>query len=86
MMSQKDRATLIGHFPTAGAFGEVGRGQYELPGDYSMQFPTGRPETLDGELLIEGTGVIPDILVPITEAGALGLEDTVLDTAIGELR
>jgi len=56
-----------------------------LPGGISMQFPFGRPETLDGELLIEGTGVLPDILVPVTSESVLNQEDTVLQAAIEEL-
>jgi C-terminal processing protease CtpA/Prc len=66
-------------------FGEVGRGQYELPGEISMQFPTGRPETLEGELLIENTGVVPDIVVPFTEESELQGVDTVLVAAINAL-
>lgn len=81
-LSQGGRSTIVGHYATAGAFGEVGRGQYELPGEISMQFPTGRPETMDGKLLIEGVGVQPDIVVPVTEASALDEVDAVLDAAI----
>ncbi len=81
-LTLNDRATIVGHTGTAGAFGEVGRGQYTLPGDIDLQFPTGRPETLEGDLLIEGTGVLPDILVPVTVESALGLEDAVLNAAI----
>ena len=84
-MSQEERAVIVGHFPSAGAYGEVGRGQYELPGDFSMQFPTGRPETMDGEILIEGTGVVPTYTVPVTEESALGIRDTVLETAVQTL-
>jgi C-terminal processing protease CtpA/Prc len=51
-----------------------------------MQFPTGRPETPDGELLIEGTGVVPDISVPVTEESALGEVDAVLEAAIEALK
>jgi len=80
-LTQKGRSIVIGHYPTAGAFGEVGRGQYELPDDLSMQFPTGRPETPDGLLLIEGSGVIPDIIVPVTLESALGQLDAVLEAA-----
>jgi C-terminal processing protease CtpA/Prc len=79
------RAMTIGHYPTAGAFGEVGRGQYKLPGDLSLQFPTGRPETLDGNLLIEGEGVPLDISVPVTEESALNQVDTALEAAIQAL-
>jgi C-terminal processing protease CtpA/Prc len=81
-MSQGDRSIIVGNYPTAGAFGEVGRGQYDLPDDISMQFPTGRPETPDGQLLIEGVGVIPDITVPVTEESVLGGSDTVLEAAV----
>jgi len=81
-LSLNDRATIVGHTGTAGAFGSVGLGQYKLPGDLDLQFPTGRPETMDGQLLIEGTGVLPDVVVPVTYESALGLEDTVLMTAI----
>jgi carboxyl-terminal processing protease len=81
-LAQQDRAIVVGHAPTAGAFGEVGRGQYSLPEDQILQIPTGRPETPDGELLIEGKGVEPDITVPVTEDSALDLEDAVLNAAI----
>jgi len=85
-LSQGDRATIVGHYPTAGAYGEVGRGQFKLPGDLTMQFPTGRHETMDGNLVIEGVGVIPDITVPVTEASALGQEDALLNAAIEALQ
>jgi len=81
-LSQGDRAAIVGHYPTAGAFGEVGRGQYEMPDEISMQFPTGRPETMDGQLLIEGVGVQPDIVVPVTLESALEQVDAVLDAAV----
>jgi C-terminal processing protease CtpA/Prc len=81
-LAQQENTFVFGHYPTAGAFGEVGRGQYDMPGDFSMQFPTGRSETLDGDLLIEGVGVMPDVRVPITEESALGLVDAVLEAAV----
>lgn len=81
-LQQDGRSIIVGHHPTAGAFGEVGRGQYRLPDDLNMQFPTGRSETLDGELLLEGVGVIPDIFVPVTLESALGQTDAVLEAAI----
>ena len=81
-LSINHRATLVGHFGTAGAYGEVGRGQYTMPGDLDMQFPTGRSETPDGDLLIEGVGVLPDVVVPITYESALGQVDILLERAI----
>jgi C-terminal processing protease CtpA/Prc len=84
-ITQGGRSIVVGHYPSAGMYGEVGRGQYKLPDDISLQFPTGRPETMDGDLLIEGVGIIPDILVPVTEASALGRSDAVLQAAINAL-
>ena len=81
-MSQGSRALIVGHGPSAGAYGEVGRGQYDLPEGLSLQFPTGRPETPDGHLLIEGVGVLPDVLVPVTYESAMGQIDAVLEAAI----
>jgi len=80
-MRLNGRTTIIGHYPTAGAFGEVGLGQYSLPGEIDVQFPTGRPITPEGDILIEGEGIIPDILIPITIESALGEFDPVLEAA-----
>jgi len=84
-LAQGGRSVVVGNFPTAGAAGEVGRGQYKLPGDLDLQFPTGRPETPDGALLIEGTGVPLDTTVPVTEDQVLGRSDPVLEAAVQAL-
>lgn len=84
-MQQNGRAIVIGHTPSAGAFGEVGLGQYKLPDDLSMQFPTGRSKTAAGQIVLEGQGVTPDILVPVTADSALGKVDAVLQQAIQTL-
>lgn len=84
-MQQDGRAIIVGHYPSAGAFGEVGQGQYKLPDDLSMQFPTGRFETPDGDLAIEGVGVLPDITVPVSADSALGRIDAVLQAAVQAL-
>ncbi len=68
-----EQATVIGYTSTMGIFGEVARGQYELPpgttgGDpYTLQFPTGYTADMDGSIIIEGPGVVPDERVPVTE-------------------
>jgi C-terminal processing protease CtpA/Prc len=85
-LQQNGRSMIIGQYPTAGAFGSVGLGQFALPGGISMQFPFGRPETPDGKLLIEGTGVIPDITVPVDYESAIGNQDTVLQAGIQALQ
>jgi C-terminal processing protease CtpA/Prc len=81
-LTQNGRATIIGYAGTAGAYGGVGSGQYAMPGDIEMQFPTNRSETPDGDLIIEGVGVLPDVVVPLTYEDALGKADTLLDKAV----
>lgn len=85
-LHQNQRSTVVGNYPTAGAFGEVGLGQYKLPDNFSMQFPTGRSVTPDGQVVIEGKGVVPDITVPVTLDSILGTADTVLDAAVQALQ
>jgi carboxyl-terminal processing protease len=76
------RALIVGHTPTGGFTGEVGDGQYSLPGDLEMQVPTGRPvDPITGATLIEGQGVIPDVRVPVTRDTVLSPEDEVLQAA-----
>jgi len=84
-LTSTGRAIAVGTAGTAGAFGDVGFGQYTMPGDWSMQFPTGRPIDAEGNVVIEGMGVQPDIRVPKTLESVLGLGDPVLEAAIQAL-
>lgn len=85
-LQQEGRSIVVGYTPTAGAFGSVGAGQVSLPDGISLQFPTDRPENEDGTLVIEGTGVVPDITVPVTENSLTGKNDEVLDAAVKALK
>lgn len=84
-LTSTGRAFAVGTAGTAGAFGDVGFGQYTMPGDFSMQFPTGRPIDAEGNVVIEGVGVQPDIRVPKTLESVLGIGDPVLDAAVQAL-
>lgn len=84
-LTSTGRAIAVGTAGTAGAFGDVGFGQYTMPGDWSMQFPTGRPIDAEGNVVIEGVGIQPDIRVPKTLESVLGLGDPVLEAAIQAL-
>ncbi len=76
------RALIVGNTATGGFTGEVSDGQYKLPGNLTMQIPTGRPvDPVSGDTLIEGTGVQPDIRVPVTRDSLLSPADEVLDAA-----
>ncbi len=86
-MTRDNRAIIVGHTPTGGFTGEVGDGQYMLPGNLSMQIPTGRPvHPVTGDTLLEGVGVVPDIQVPLTLESVRSSEDEVLQAAEAALR
>jgi C-terminal processing protease CtpA/Prc len=72
---------VFGHYPTAGVYAEVARGQFRLPEGISVQIPTGRSLTPEGAILLEGVGVVPSIRVPLDAAGVLSGEDLVLQAA-----
>jgi carboxyl-terminal processing protease len=81
-MQTDNRALIVGHTPSGGFTGEVGDGQYMLPGDLSLQIPTGRPvDPVTGVVLLEGAGVVPDLLVPRTWNSLMSPEDEVLMAA-----
>jgi len=88
-LGELPQTRVIGYYATDGIYGEVARGQYQLPGGYSFQAPTGMTLDMDGNVVIEGTGVVPDIRVPITvetvKAEHVDGEDVVLDYAIETL-
>jgi len=89
VLSLLEQTRVIGFYPSSGMYGEVARGQYILPGDYSFQIPTGLSRDMDGNTIIEGIGVVPDVFVPLTAENVLsqyaaGL-DVVLNYAIETL-
>lgn len=85
VLSQLEQTRVFGYYPSDGIYGEVARGQYALPGDYGFQAPTGMTKDMDGNIIIEGTGVVPDVHIPITEETMLAEyvngEDVVLNFA-----
>lgn len=78
VLSQLEQTRVFGYYPSDGIYGEVARGQYLLPGDYSLQAPTGLTRDMEGNIIIEGQGVVPDVFVPRT------LENLYADTVLGE--
>jgi C-terminal processing protease CtpA/Prc len=82
-MTLNDRATIIGHYPTAGLGGSIDR--VALPEDEEFTFTQGRSVGPDGEIHIEGIGVVPDIRIPVTEENLFDREDAVLEAAIAFL-
>jgi C-terminal processing protease CtpA/Prc len=78
-------ALVVGMSPSAGIEAEVSRGQYQLPEGIGIQIPTGRFKDANGKLFLEGTGVVPNLKVPITLKNLLSEDDVVLATAVRAL-
>lgn len=72
---------VVGMYPSGGIFAEVARGQFVLPEGMSVQVPTGRTVDADGDIVLEGVGVVPTVKVPITEETVLTNEDVELKAA-----
>ena len=47
-----------------------------------LQISIGRPVDMDGNIIVEGTGVAPTVRVPVTEETLFAEGDPLLDTAI----
>jgi hypothetical protein len=77
-----DRAQVVGHFPTAGLGGSVT--DVAMPAGETVRFTVGRSVNADGEIHIEGRGVVPTLLVPVTEEVLLDSsgKDVLLNTAV----
>lgn len=74
-MTINDRAVIVGQYPSDGAGGSVEG--FLLPGDIFAQMTIGRAMDADGNIHIEGSGVAPDLRVPVTF-------ETLLQQANGE--
>jgi len=59
-----DRATIVGLYPTDGAGGSVE--QFLMPENIHVQITTGRSLDANGEIHLEGKGVVPTVRVPVT--------------------
>jgi C-terminal processing protease CtpA/Prc len=73
-MSLEDRAEIVGQYPTEGAGGSVE--QFIMPEDLTVQLTIGRAVDANGNVHIEGPGVVPTLRVPVTF-------ETILDKANG---
>lgn len=85
-MTVNERAAIVGQYPTAGGGGGVE--QFYLPEGQTFQFTVTRAVDANGEIHIEGKGVVPTVKVPVTEE-TLKAErdggDPILDAAIAHL-
>ncbi|HSJ87119.1 MAG TPA: S41 family peptidase [Anaerolineales bacterium] len=81
-MTIDNRAIIVGQYPTEGAGGSVE--QFLMPEDLHVQITTGRAVDANGNIHLEGKGVVPTVKVPVTvetlKKQANG-EDVILEAA-----
>lgn len=82
-MTLQDRAAIVGQYPTAGLGGSVE--QFFMPENESFQFTIGRAVNADGEIHIEGIGVVPTVRVPVNENTLFATNDVILQAAVDYL-
>jgi hypothetical protein len=81
-MTINDRATVVGQYPSSGAGGGVEA--FMMPEDTYVQMTVTREMDADGNIHIEGSGVEPDVCVPVTVESfqrELAGEDVILEAA-----
>jgi len=82
-MTQEDRAAIVGQYPTGGLSG--GQEAFLMPEGIQLQFSVNRPLNAENEIIIEGTGVVPTVDVPVTAETVLTEDDVILDAAVAHL-
>ncbi|MBL8132881.1 MAG: peptidase S41 [Anaerolineae bacterium] len=82
-MTLQDRAAVVGQYPTAGLGG--GQTTYLMPDDIQLQYSVSRALGPDGEIIIEGTGVAPTVVIPVNEETLFAEGDPILDGAVAHL-
>src|SRR5690606_5364098 len=82
-LSLSDKVTVVGMYPTSGLGGSIT--PVFMPENVYFQFTLDRALNADGDIRIEGIGVVPDVFVPVTEETLFYDGDVILDTAIGVL-
>ena len=72
-MTVADRADVVGHYTTAGLGGSVQ--QFFMPEGINVQLTVGRAVNGEGEIHLEGIGVVPNVRVPVTEDNLFSDDD-----------
>lgn len=81
ILDYQDRSTFIGHYGTQGIAG--GWPLLFMPDDITFALPTGRDRDPEGNIILEGVGIEPDVKVPVDEDFVLRAdEDLVLEAAL----
>ena len=81
-MTLENRATVVGMYPSEGAGGSVE--QFIMPEGIAVTFTIGRAVDANGNVHLEGKGVVPTVRVPVnfdTLQQLANDDDPVLDAA-----
>ncbi len=78
-MTTEDRSHIVGQYPSAGLGGSVQ--DFLMPEGIFVRMTIGRAFDENGDIHIEGRGVVPTVQVPINEETFFGSADPVLDYA-----
>ncbi len=78
-MTINDRAAIVGHYPTGGLGGSIE--VFFMPENVAVGMTIGRAVDMNGEIHIEGIGVVPTVDVPVTEETLFAENDVLLDAA-----
>ena len=82
-MTLQHRATIVGEYPTAGLGGGIA--QFAMPEGVFFTFTRGRAVDAQGNIHIEGKGVVPDVRVPVNENTLFAQNDPVISAALQAL-
>lgn len=76
-MTLQERARSVGLYPTAGLGGSVE--DFNMPEGITVRMTIGRAVNPQGEIHIEGQGVVPEILIPLDEANFRAIYEDGID-------
>ena len=82
-MTIQARAIIVGQYPTRGLGSSFK--DFNMPDGITVRFSNGRSLDTNGNIIIEGVGVVPDVVVPVNEETLFSLGDPILEAAIIEL-
>jgi C-terminal processing protease CtpA/Prc len=79
-VSLQGRSAVVGQYATGGLAG--GQEIFFMPEDLTLQLSVARNLDAEGNVIIEGVGVVPTIKVPVDEETLFAETDVVLDAAV----
>ncbi|MDQ7033457.1 MAG: S41 family peptidase [Anaerolineae bacterium] len=78
-----NRSAIVGQYPTAGLGGGVE--DFFMPDDLRIRMTIARAVDANGNIHIEGRGIVPTVQVPVNEETLFSDGDPVLEAAVNYL-